>query len=65
MVVLVTGAGGQLGQAIQHIAGQHPEITFVFCTFDLLSFLIIVITSKKLILIECSYACKNQFSGYG
>ena len=32
MVVLVTGAGGQLGQAIQHIAGQHPEITFVFCT---------------------------------
>jgi len=32
MVVLVTGAGGQLGQAIQHIAGQHPEITFVFFT---------------------------------
>lgn len=31
MVVLVTGAGGQLGQALQSIAEKHPEITFVFC----------------------------------
>jgi dTDP-4-dehydrorhamnose reductase len=31
MVVLVTGANGQLGQAIQFIAGNYPEITFVFC----------------------------------
>ncbi len=31
MVVLVTGANGQLGQALQFIAGNYPEITFVFC----------------------------------
>ncbi len=31
MVVLVTGANGQLGQAIQFIAVNYPEITFVFC----------------------------------
>jgi dTDP-4-dehydrorhamnose reductase len=31
MVVLVTGAGGQLGQALQFIAQNYPEITFVFC----------------------------------
>jgi dTDP-4-dehydrorhamnose reductase len=31
MVVLVTGANGQLGQAIQFIAGNYQEITFVFC----------------------------------
>ena len=32
MVVLVTGANGQLGQAIQSIAGKFPAIDFVFCT---------------------------------
>ncbi len=32
MVVLVTGANGQLGQAIQSIVGKHPSIDFVFCT---------------------------------
>ena len=32
MVVLVTGANGQLGQAIQSIAGNYPSIDFVFCT---------------------------------
>lgn len=31
MVVLVTGANGQLGQAIQFIAKKHIEIQFVFC----------------------------------
>lgn len=31
MVVLVTGASGQLGQAIQHIAKDYPTIQFVFC----------------------------------
>jgi dTDP-4-dehydrorhamnose reductase len=31
MVVLVTGANGQLGQAIQSISGNYPEIDFVFC----------------------------------
>ncbi|UPQ80522.1 dTDP-4-dehydrorhamnose reductase [Flavobacterium azooxidireducens] len=31
MVVLVTGANGQLGQALQFIAPNHPEIQFVFC----------------------------------
>ena len=32
MVVLVTGANGQLGQAIQSVVGKHPSIDFVFCT---------------------------------
>jgi dTDP-4-dehydrorhamnose reductase len=32
MVVLVTGASGQLGQAIQFIAKYHSEIKFVFCS---------------------------------
>jgi dTDP-4-dehydrorhamnose reductase len=31
MVVLVTGAGGQLGQSLQFIAPNYPEIEFVFC----------------------------------
>lgn len=31
MVVLVTGANGQLGQSLQFIAEKHPEIEFVFC----------------------------------
>ena len=31
MVVLVTGASGQLGQAIQFIATNHLNINFVFC----------------------------------
>ena len=32
MVVLVTGANGQLGQSIQSISGKYPEIDFVFCS---------------------------------
>jgi dTDP-4-dehydrorhamnose reductase len=32
MVVLVTGAGGQLGQSIQFIASQFPEMQFIFAT---------------------------------
>ena len=31
MVVLVTGAGGQLGQSLHFIAAEYPEVTFVFC----------------------------------
>ena len=31
MVVLVTGAGGQLGQALQSITEKHLDINFVFC----------------------------------
>ena len=31
MVVLVTGANGQLGQAIQHIAKSYLNLNFVFC----------------------------------
>lgn len=31
MVVIVTGANGQLGQAIQSIVGKYPSIDFVFC----------------------------------
>jgi len=30
MVVLVTGANGQLGQAIQSVSGIYPQIAFVF-----------------------------------
>jgi dTDP-4-dehydrorhamnose reductase len=32
MVVLVTGANGQLGQSLQFIAPNYPEIHFVFCS---------------------------------
>ena len=32
MVVLVTGANGQLGKAIQFVAGNYPNIHFVFCS---------------------------------
>jgi dTDP-4-dehydrorhamnose reductase len=32
MVVLVTGANGQLGQAVQFVASNYPEMHFVFCT---------------------------------
>ncbi|HEX8575609.1 MAG TPA: dTDP-4-dehydrorhamnose reductase [Flavobacterium sp.] len=32
MVVLITGANGQLGQAIQSIAQQYPAINFIFCS---------------------------------
>jgi dTDP-4-dehydrorhamnose reductase len=31
MVVLITGARGQLGQSLQYIAPNYPEINFVFC----------------------------------
>lgn len=31
MVVLVTGANGQLGQSLQFIAPNHPGLQFVFC----------------------------------
>jgi dTDP-4-dehydrorhamnose reductase len=31
MVVLVTGAGGQLGQSLQFIVPSYPDIQFVFC----------------------------------
>jgi dTDP-4-dehydrorhamnose reductase len=42
MVILVTGANGQLGQAIKFISGNYPEINFVFCTSSELD-----ITNKK------------------
>ena len=32
MVVLVTGANGQLGQSLQYIAPNYPDIRFVFCS---------------------------------
>jgi dTDP-4-dehydrorhamnose reductase len=32
MVVLVTGANGQLGQSLQFIAPNYPKIDFVFCS---------------------------------
>lgn len=31
MVVLVTGAGGQLGQSLQFVAANYPAIQFAFC----------------------------------
>ncbi len=36
MVVLVTGANGQLGQAIQSISEKYPEVAFVFCDSSIL-----------------------------
>lgn len=30
MVILVTGAGGQLGQALTHISGHYPQVSFCF-----------------------------------
>jgi dTDP-4-dehydrorhamnose reductase len=41
MVVLVTGSTGQLGQSLQFIAPNFPEIEFVFCdstTLDITNF---------------------------
>lgn len=41
MVVLVTGSSGQLGQSLQFIALNYPEIHFVFCdskTLDITNF---------------------------
>ena len=32
MVVLVSGANGQLGQSLQFIASNYPELHFVFCS---------------------------------
>jgi dTDP-4-dehydrorhamnose reductase len=32
MVVLVTGANGQLGQSLRFIANNYPKIDFVFCS---------------------------------
>jgi dTDP-4-dehydrorhamnose reductase len=32
MVILVTGASGQLGQAIQHIASDYPGFEFIFAS---------------------------------
>lgn len=32
MVVLVTGASGQLGQSLQFIASQYPEMQFIFAS---------------------------------
>ncbi|KAA2241440.1 dTDP-4-dehydrorhamnose reductase [Chitinophaga agrisoli] len=32
--ILVTGANGQLGQAIQLIAGQYPELNFIYTDFQ-------------------------------
>jgi dTDP-4-dehydrorhamnose reductase len=32
MVVLVTGANGQLGQSLQYIAINYPAIQFIFCS---------------------------------
>ena len=32
MVILVTGSSGQLGQSLQFIAPNYPELHFVFCS---------------------------------
>ena len=34
MVVLVTGANGQLGQSIQFIAHKYPNIQFVYTDYQ-------------------------------
>lgn len=51
MVVLVTGANGQLGQAIKFVAGNYPNIHFVFCTSSDLD-----ITNKK----NCNAVFKKE-----
>ncbi len=51
MVVLVTGAGGQVGQAIQSISVKHTEIDFVFCDSSFLD-----ITDKE--------KCQSIFEQY-
>lgn len=41
MVVLVTGSSGQLGQSLQFIAPNYPQIDFIFCdskTLDITNF---------------------------
>jgi dTDP-4-dehydrorhamnose reductase len=42
MVVLVTGANGQLGQAIKFISENYPQINFIFCSSSVLN-----ITNKE------------------
>lgn len=49
MVVLVTGAGGQLGQSLQFTARNCPEINFVFCD------------SKELDITD-KFACETVFN---
>ena len=34
MRVIITGSKGQLGQAIQSVAHNYPEIDFIFCDFN-------------------------------
>lgn len=51
MVVLVTGAGGQLGQALKSVAGNYPELQFVFCDSSALD-----ITDKN--------SCEKAFRKY-
>lgn len=51
MVVLVTGANGQLGQAIQSISENYPTMDFVFCSSSDLD-----ITSKE--------SCVSVFAKY-
>lgn len=49
MIVLVTGANGQLGQSLRFIAPNYPEIDFVFCSSSDLD-------------ISDSESCKSVFS---
>ena len=37
MVVLVTGSNGQLGQSLQFVAANYPEVNFVFCDSSILN----------------------------
>jgi dTDP-4-dehydrorhamnose reductase len=55
MVVLVTGANGQLGQALQFIATNYPAIHFVFCSSAELD-----ITSKE----NCTSVFKKYQPNY-
>jgi dTDP-4-dehydrorhamnose reductase len=51
MVVLVTGSSGQLGQSLQFIAPNYPQIDFVFCDSKTLD-----ITNLE--------SCKKSFEQY-
>lgn len=55
MVVLVTGAGGQLGQSLQFIAGKYAKVQFVFCTSSELD-----ITNK----VQCEYLFEKYRPDY-
>lgn len=58
MVVLVTGSAGQLGQSLQFIAPNYPDLTFVFCSSEDLNITFLGSCRKKFSKIKPDY-CIN------